>query len=54
MDLKTDAISQRTSLPEVVPAHQEYMRDPSKGVPADAILKRLKARRASRKNSRLL
>jgi antitoxin ParD1/3/4 len=32
-----------------VPGHQEYLRDPSKGVPADAILGRIKARRAARK-----
>jgi antitoxin ParD1/3/4 len=34
---------------EVVPGHHEYLRDPSKGIPADAILGRIKARRASRK-----
>jgi antitoxin ParD1/3/4 len=34
---------------EVVPGHQEYLRDPSKGIPADAILGRIKARRVSRK-----
>jgi antitoxin ParD1/3/4 len=33
---------------EVVAGHAEYMDDPSKGVPASAILDRIKARRAKR------
>jgi hypothetical protein len=32
---------------EVVAAHEEYVADPSKGVSAEAILDRIKARRAS-------
>jgi hypothetical protein len=32
---------------EVVPGHTEYMADPSKGVPAEAVLDRIKARRAA-------
>ena len=34
---------------EVVSGHQEYMADPSKGVPADAVLSRIKGRRAAKK-----
>jgi len=34
---------------EVVAGHREYLADPSKGVPADAVLGRIKARRAARK-----
>jgi putative addiction module CopG family antidote len=33
---------------EVVAGHEEYLADPSKGVPAEAILDRIKARRAAR------
>ena len=47
--LERDAAVERWLREEVVPGHQEYLRDPSKGVPADAILGRIKARRASRK-----
>jgi hypothetical protein len=32
---------------EVVPDHQEYLADPTKGVPADAVLKRIKSRRSA-------
>jgi antitoxin ParD1/3/4 len=32
---------------EVVTGHQEYVADPSQGVPAEAILDRIKARRAA-------
>lgn len=34
---------------EVVAGHREYLADPSKGVPAEAILERIKARRAARR-----
>ena len=47
--LERDAAVERWLREEVVPGHQGYLRDPSKGVPADAILGRIKARRASRK-----
>ena len=47
--LERDAAVERWLREEVVPGHQEYLRDPSKGVPTDAILGRIKARRASRK-----
>ena len=47
--LERDAAVERWLREEVVPGHQEYLRDPSKGIPADAILGRIKARRASRK-----
>jgi putative addiction module CopG family antidote len=33
---------------EVVAGHQEYLSDPSKGIPAEAILDRIKTRRAAR------
>jgi antitoxin ParD1/3/4 len=33
---------------EVVAGHNEYLADRSKGVPADAVLKRIKARRSAR------
>jgi hypothetical protein len=33
---------------EVVAGHKEYLADRSKGVPAEAILDRIKARRATR------
>jgi antitoxin ParD1/3/4 len=51
--LERDAAVERWLREEVVPGHQEYLRDPSKGVPADAILGRIKARRASRKKQLL-
>lgn len=31
---------------EIVPGHQEYLADPSRGIPADQVLDRIKARRA--------
>jgi hypothetical protein len=36
---------------EVIAGHKEYLADPSQGVPAEAILGRLKARRAAQKAS---
>src|SRR5260370_15274439 len=47
--LERDAAVERWLREEVVPGHQEYLRDPSKGIPADPILGRIKARRAPRK-----
>ena len=47
--LERDAAVERWLRDEVVPGHQEYLRDPSKGIPADAILGRIKERRATRK-----
>jgi hypothetical protein len=35
---------------EVIAGHEEYMADLSKGVPAEAILDRIKARRAGRQS----
>jgi hypothetical protein len=34
---------------DVMAGHQEYLADPSKGVPADAVLDRIKTRRAAQK-----
>ena len=34
---------------EVIAGHREYLADPSKGVPAEAIFGRIKARRAARR-----
>ena len=34
---------------EVVAGHAEYMADPSKGIPADEVLDRIKAHRAARR-----
>ena len=34
-------------LEEVVPGHQEYLADPSKGIPIEEVLPRIKARRAA-------
>lgn len=47
--LERDAAVERWLREEVISGHQEYMADPSKGVPAEAILDRIKARRARRK-----
>jgi antitoxin ParD1/3/4 len=47
--LERDAVVERWLREEVVPRHQEYLRDPSKGIPAEAILGRIKARHASSK-----
>ena len=33
---------------EVVPGHAEYLADPSKGVPADQIMNRIRSRRGAR------
>jgi putative addiction module CopG family antidote len=45
--LERDAV-ERWLREEVVPGHQEYLADRSKGVPAEAILDRIKGRRARR------
>ncbi len=47
--LERDAAVERWLREEVVPGHQEYLADSTKGVPADAVLKRIKARRGARK-----
>jgi antitoxin ParD1/3/4 len=44
-----DAAVERWLREEVVPGHREYLADPAKGVPADAVLKRIKSRPAARK-----
>jgi putative addiction module CopG family antidote len=46
--LERDAAVERWLREEVVAGHKEYLADPSKGVPAEAILGRIKARRAAR------
>jgi antitoxin ParD1/3/4 len=46
--LEREAAVERWLREEVVAGHQEYLADPSKGVPAEAILGRIKARRAAR------
>ena len=45
--LDRDAAVERWLRDEVVAGHAEYMTDPSKGVPADEVLARLKTRRAA-------
>jgi antitoxin ParD1/3/4 len=47
--LERDAAVERWLREEVVPGHQEYLADRSKGVPAEAILDRIKTRRAARR-----
>jgi antitoxin ParD1/3/4 len=47
--MERDAAVERWLREEVIAGHQEYMADPSKGVPAEAILGRIKARRAARR-----
>jgi putative addiction module CopG family antidote len=46
--LERDAAVERWLREEIVAGHQEYLADPSKGIPAEAILGRIKARRAAR------
>ena len=46
--LDRDAAVERWLREEVVPGHREYLADPSKGVPADAVLERIKSRRTAR------
>jgi antitoxin ParD1/3/4 len=47
--LERDAAVERWLRQEVIPGHQDYLADPSNGVPASAILDRIKARRAGRR-----
>jgi antitoxin ParD1/3/4 len=47
--LERDAAIERWLREEVIAGHQEYVADPSKGVPADSILDRIKARRAGQR-----
>jgi putative addiction module CopG family antidote len=47
--LERDAAVERWLREEVMAGHQEYLADPSKGVPAEAVLGRIKARRAARR-----
>ena len=44
--LERDAAIERWLREEVIAGHEEYMADPSKGISADAVLNRIKARRA--------
>jgi antitoxin ParD1/3/4 len=46
--LERDAAVERWLREEVILGHAEYLADPSKGVPAQQILGRIKARRASK------
>jgi putative addiction module CopG family antidote len=47
--IERDKAVERWLREEVVAGHQEYLADPSKGVPADAVPGRIKARRAALK-----
>jgi len=47
--IERDTAIERWLREEVVAGHREYLADPSKGVPADAVLSRIKARRAAKK-----
>jgi antitoxin ParD1/3/4 len=44
--LERDAAIERWLRDEVIAGHEEYMADPSKGISAERILDRIKARRA--------
>jgi antitoxin ParD1/3/4 len=46
--LERDAAVERWLREEVVAGHEAYLANPSEGIPADAILGRIKARRAAR------
>lgn len=46
--MERDAAVERWLREEIVPGHAEYLASPSKGVPAEAILERIKARQAAR------
>jgi antitoxin ParD1/3/4 len=46
--LERDAAVEQWLRDEVIAGHQEYVADPSTGIPAEAILDRIKARRAAR------
>ena len=45
--IERDAAIERWLLEEVVPGHAEHLADPSKTVPAEQLLGRIKARRAA-------
>ena len=47
--LERDAAVERWLREEVMAGHQEYLADPSKGVPADQVLAQISARRAARR-----
>jgi antitoxin ParD1/3/4 len=47
--LERDAAVERWLREEVAPRHREYLAGPTKGVPADAALARIKSRRGARK-----
>ena len=46
--MEREAAVKRWLREEVVAGHAEYMADPTKGVPADQVLGRIKARRAAK------
>ena len=46
--LERDEAVERWLREEVLAGHDEYLADPSQGVPADAVLNRIKARRETR------
>jgi putative addiction module CopG family antidote len=46
--MERDAAIERWLREEVIAGHKEYLSDPSKGIPADEVLSRIKARRAAR------
>jgi putative addiction module CopG family antidote len=47
--MERDAAVERWLREEVVAGHQEYLADPSKGIPGDEVLSRIKMRRARQK-----
>ncbi len=49
--MERDAALEKWLREEVVAGHAEYLADPSKGVPADQILARIKARRSASKGA---
>jgi putative addiction module CopG family antidote len=46
--MERDAAVERWLRDEVVAGHKDYLKDSSKGVPADEVLVRIKARRAAK------
>ncbi len=46
--LERDAAVEQWLRDEVIAGHEEYLADPSQGIPADAIVDRIKSRRAAR------
>ena len=52
--LERDAAIERWLREEVVAGHAEYLADPSKGVPAEEILGRIKARRSPRRRKMII